>query len=116
MVKTLVASFNEQVYALVCQIPPGRVMTYGSVARWLGAPRKAREVGWAMHQCPDDVPAHRVINSRGGISGPPGSADRVRREQRLRTEGVRFDASERCDLRVYEWWPDDEVSSSPASP
>lgn len=95
--------FSEAVYALVRRVPPGRVITYGAVAAWLGDPRKAREVGWAMNVCPDDVPAHRVINRRGAVSGPPGSA--ARRRWRLEQEGVRFGPEGRCDLARYEWAP-----------
>ena len=95
--------FNEQVYALVRRVPAGRVITYGAIAALLGDPRKAREVGWAMNVCPDDVPAHRVINRLGAVSGPPGSAERRRR--RLEAEGVRFGADGRCDLGRYEWEP-----------
>ena len=95
--------FNEQVYALVRRVPRGRVITYGAVAAQLGDPRKAREVGWAMNVCPDDVPAHRVINRLGGVSGPPGGVER--RRQRLEAEGVRFGPDGRCDLAMYEWVP-----------
>jgi methylated-DNA-protein-cysteine methyltransferase-like protein len=101
-----VTSFNEAVYALVRRVPPGRVIAYGSVAALLGDPRKAREVGWAMNACPDDVPAHRVINRLGAVSGPPGGADRRRR--RLEQEGVVFGPDGRCDLARYEWVPEPE--------
>ena len=97
--------FNEQVYALVRCVPHGRVTTYGAIARLLGAPGKAREVGWALHQCPDDVPAHRVINHLGGVSGAPELTEAVARRSRLEAEGVRFDATGRCDLSCYEWDP-----------
>lgn len=98
--------FHEAVYALVRRVPPGRVITYGAVAALLGDPRKAREVGWAMNICPDDLPAHRVINRLGAVSGPPGSAERRRR--RLEQEGVVFDGEGRCDLARYEWAPPTE--------
>jgi methylated-DNA-protein-cysteine methyltransferase-like protein len=98
-------SFAERVYALVRNVPPGRVITYGTVAALLGDPRKAREVGWAMSVCPADVPAHRVINRFGAVSGPYGSAEQ--RRARLEAEGVRFGADGRCDLGRYEWGPDE---------
>jgi methylated-DNA-protein-cysteine methyltransferase related protein len=98
-------SFNEQVYRLVRRVPPGRVITYGSVARLLGDPRKAREVGWAMAVCPEDVPAHRVINRLGAVSGEADMPGGALRRSMLETEGVVFDARGRCDLEIYEWLP-----------
>ena len=56
------ASFFRRVYALVRSVPRGRVVTYGQIARALGAPRAARTVGWAMRDCPADVPWQRVVN------------------------------------------------------
>jgi methylated-DNA-protein-cysteine methyltransferase-like protein len=56
------------VWRLVRRIPRGRVATYGQIAALLGRPRAARAVGRAMHDCPDDVPWHRVVNASGGIS------------------------------------------------
>src|SRR5713101_2501584 len=62
-----VPSFPEQVYAIVLQVPRGSVITYGAIARLLGDPRRARQVGWAMAATPDDrqppIPAHRVIKA-----------------------------------------------------
>ena len=86
--------FNELVYALVRCIPPGKVLTYGQVARLLDVPRGARAVGWAMRALPNgtDVPWHRVINAKGGIS--TGYAENGELVQRtlLEAEGVQFDA------------------------
>ena len=98
-------SFNEQVYSLVRRIPRGRVITYGSIARLLGDPRKARQVGWAMAGCPEDVPAHRVINRLGAVSGDGEMLGGAIRRKMLEDEGVEFDVSGRCDLKVYEWIP-----------
>lgn len=99
--------FNERVYTLVRRVPRGRVITYGTLAALLGDPRKAREVGWAMNTCPDDVPAQRVINRLGGVSGPSrAGADRRRRQ--LEAEGVVFDAEGRCDLDRYGWVPPED--------
>lgn len=62
-------SFFASVYALVAQIPPGFVASYGQLARMLGAPRAARQVGWAMRRCPDALPWQRVIREDGTIAG-----------------------------------------------
>ena len=86
------------------QVPRGKVITYSAIARVLGEPGKAREVGWAMAACPDDalVPAHRVINAQGQVSG--GHA-RLRRKQ-LEADGVVFLQDGRVDLDQYLWLPD----------
>ena len=98
-------SFFDQVYQVVSSIPPGRVATYGQIAAYLGNPRAARTVGWALSSVPaaKDLPWHRVVNSRGRISGPAG-AHRTR-EQRwlLEEEGVTFDETGRIDLERYGW-------------
>ena len=58
----------EEVYRIVRRIPRGRVMSYGQIANLLRRPLSARAVGWAMNQCPGDVPWQRVVNAAGGIS------------------------------------------------
>ena len=97
------ARFAEEVYSLVRRVPAGRVITYGAVARLLGEPRKAREVGWALHRCPADVPAHRVVNREGRLSGDRASGAVDARRLRLEAEGVQFHEPERCDLGRYGW-------------
>jgi methylated-DNA-protein-cysteine methyltransferase-like protein len=81
------------VYALVEQIPPGRVATYGQVAALLGTPRGARAVGWALRALGASraaaVPWHRVVGAGGRISPRAGSGPVLQR-RRLRAEGVRF--------------------------
>jgi len=59
----------EHVYQVVCLVPYGRVTTYGAVARYLGSAQSARMVGWAMNGCPQNVPAHRVVNRQGLLTG-----------------------------------------------
>ena len=98
--------FVERVYELVRQVPPGRVISYGAIARALGEPGRAREVGWALHRCPADVPAHRVVNREGRLSGSWASSGREVRRLRLEAEGVRFDEPDRCDLDHYGWLPE----------
>ena len=87
----------ESVYALVCQIPAGKVTTYGQIARWLGWERGARTVGWALRSAPADIPWHRVVNGRGGISLLENAEQRLR----LESEGVVFDALGRINLKEY---------------
>jgi methylated-DNA-protein-cysteine methyltransferase related protein len=103
-------SFAEEVYALVRSVPPGRVTTYGTISHLLGRMRSARLVGWAMRHCPDDVPAHRVVNASGTLSGGWAFGHPSVQRARLEAEGVQFVAEIRCDLAAH-FWPnrDDEI-------
>ncbi len=101
------ARFFESVYALVSEIPRGRVATYGQLAALLGSPRGARAVGWALRALPARqaarLPWHRVVGQDGRISlgdRPAGLEQR----RRLRAEGVRFSAG-RVDLARHGLWP-----------
>lgn len=100
-------NFYQAVYQVVRIIPPGHVATYGSIATWLGAPRAARAVGYALAAdiC-GDIPWHRVINSQGGISegGAPWRPDEQRR--RLKAEGQRFSAAGLLDLKTVAFEPE----------
>ena len=98
--------FHAQVWALVRQVPRGRVATYGQIATLLGSPRVARHVGWAMSaalRADEPVPWHRIINSRGQIShrGEVGRGSHQR--ELLEREGVVFDDRDRIDLDEYRW-------------
>ena len=99
----------EKIYRLVLRIPPGRVMTYGQIARLLEERYSPRLVGWAMHATPRDernIPWHRVINSRGAIStGRVIVQEPDVQRLMLEAEGVIFDDRGHCDLRVYQWSP-----------
>jgi methylated-DNA-protein-cysteine methyltransferase-like protein len=100
------ASFYAEVYDLVRRIPPGRVTTYGAVARMLANARAARAVGYALRALPPgtDVPWQRVINAQGQISlksRHPGETTRQR--ELLEQEGISFGADDRVDLDRYRW-------------
>ncbi len=88
-------SFFQRVYAAVARIPYGTVVSYGDIARAIGAPGKARYVGYAMRHCPDGLPWHRVVRADGSIAG---GAFAPLRETLLRREGVPFLADGRADL------------------
>lgn len=96
------SNFFARVYELVRRVPRGHVVTYGQIARALGAPGAARTVGWAMRDCPDDVPWYRVVNAQGSISLRPGMGQNEQRA-RLEEEGVQFDRDEKIDLKKYGW-------------
>ena len=100
--------FYARVYAVVRQVPAGRVTTYGQVATLLGSPRVARQVGFALsalrHKDVDEpVPWHRVINGRGRISVRGESVRGCRQQELLEDEGVVFDANGKTDLGVFGW-------------
>ena len=97
-------NFNEQVYELVGQIPAGRVLSYGRIARLLGVPQGARAVGWALAACDPSVPWHRVVNSEGGISN---IAHAEEQRRRLVAEGVVFTTQDRVDLTRCLWRPNE---------
>jgi methylated-DNA-protein-cysteine methyltransferase-like protein len=97
------SGYFAQVYALVRQVPPGRVVTYGQIAAALGDPRRARVVGWAMRACPKDVPWHRVVNARGELSLGPAHGGVNLQRALLEDEGIHFDARARIDLQACSW-------------
>lgn len=101
--------FYERVYAVVAQIPYGRVTTYGRIARAAGHDRAARMVGWVLHASHDrpDLPCHRVINRNGELTGRLSWGDPDLMRRLLEAEGIEFDVSERVDLRRFGWWPED---------
>lgn len=111
----------ERIKALVCLIPPGCVVTYGQVAAWLGEPRAARTVGWALHSITAEeaagmVPWQRVIGRAGPDHGWVSTSclthTAAMQRALLEDEGVEFDARERVDLRRFGWagpaWSDVE--------
>src|SRR5688572_30760233 len=81
-------NFFADVYDVARLIPKGRVTSYGAIGRYLGAKSSARMVGWAMHGCPKDVPAHRVVNSAGLLTGKHHFKTPVTMENRLKKEGI----------------------------
>ena len=85
--------FFETVYEIVKQIPRGKVMSYGQIARAAGFPRKAREVGWALHVNPDPehIPCHRVVNREGRVSPAFVFGGENMQVALLKSEGVEFD-------------------------
>ena len=92
--------FFKNVYQIVGQIPRGKVISYGRIAKLLGAPRSARTVGWAMRTCPEDLPWQRVVMSDGSVTG--GAFADLRRAL-LEAEGVGFLADGRVDMDRYGW-------------
>ena len=93
--------FFEQVYAVLAQIPYGQVVSYGQIARLLGYPRAARQVGRAMRCCPEHLPWQRVVMADGTVAG--GAFAEVRRAM-LEEEGVTFTPDGRVDMKKHGWF------------
>lgn len=104
---TMSDSFFERVYAIVRQIPYGRVTSYGAIAKALGTARSARMVGWAMNASHnlEDVPAHRVVNRKGLLTGKHHFEGTNLMQQLLENEGVRIKKNQIVDLEKYFWEP-----------
>jgi methylated-DNA-protein-cysteine methyltransferase-like protein len=92
--------FYKQVYEIVSEIPYGKVISYGQIACMLGRPRSARQVGWAMRVCPDNLPWHRVVKADGTVAG--GMYADMRREM-LMAEKVPFLEDGRVNMDVCRW-------------
>lgn len=104
-------SFYEQVYELVRQIPKGRVTSYGAIAKALGSGRSARLVGWAMnnaHVVKPKVPAHRVVNSQGLLTGKHAFKTPTTMQELLEKEGIKIDHDKIVDFKSKFWNPADE--------
>lgn len=105
-------SFFELVYEVARQIPRGKVTSYGAIAACLGARSSARMVGWAMNgagKVKPKVPAHRVVNRVGLLSGkhhftPPGNMEKL-----LNKEGIKVKNDKIVDFEKYYWDPVKEL-------
>ena len=102
-------SFFELVYEVVRQIPKGRVTSYGAVAACLGTKLSARMVGWAMHGCPKGVPAHRVVNSAGMLSGKHAFKTPTTMEKLLKKEGIMVIKDKVKSFSEIFWDPNREL-------
>lgn len=100
-------SFFERVYQIARQIPYGRVTSYGAIAKCLGAARSARMVGWAMNASHnlEDIPAHRVVNRIGMLSGKHHFQGTNLMQQLLESEGVKVVDNQIVDFEKVFWEP-----------
>ena len=101
------SNFFNDVYDVVRLIPPGRVTTYGAIAKYLGAVRSSRMVGWAMnasHTHPD-IPAHRVVNRQGMLTGKMMFAYPMQMQELLEAEGVRVVDDKVVEFGKLFWEP-----------
>lgn len=100
-------NFFEQVYEVVREIPYGKVTTYGAIAKAIGAPRSARMVGYAMNasHLDDSVPAHRVVNRLGMLSGKHHFEGTNLMQQLLESEGITVVNNQIQNFKDILWIP-----------
>jgi methylated-DNA-protein-cysteine methyltransferase-like protein len=101
-------SFFEKVYEVARLVPYGRVTSYGAIANYLGSRMSARMVGWAMNQChvhSEPVPAHRVVNRNGRLTGKRHFGGPHVMEELLKSEGIEVVDDQIIDFEKYFWDP-----------
>ena len=101
-------SFFEKVYAIVRRIPAGRVTSYGAIAEYIGTKGSARMVGWAMnssHTKTNDIPAHRVVNRVGLLTGKHHFGGVKVMQQLLESEGIGVKDDQIVKFEAHFWDP-----------
>jgi len=100
--------FFSMVYEVTKLIPYGRITSYGAIARYLGSGRSARMVGWALNVChsgPEFIPAHRVVNRNGILTGKHHFGNSSTMEQLLMNEGIMVEDDRIINFREKFWDP-----------
>ena len=106
-------NFFNNVYEVVKLIPPGRVTSYGAIARYLGTARSARMVGWAMnssHTQTEYIPAHRVVNRIGLLSGKNFFGGENVMQELLESEGLIIEDDKILNFKERFWDPNIELA------
>lgn len=104
--------FFNRVYDVTRLIPYGRITSYGAIARFLGSGRSARMVGWALNVChsnPDFIPAHRVVNRKGLLTGKHHFGNSSTMEQLLENEGIIIEDDLIINFKEKFWDPSLEL-------
>lgn len=106
------SNFFNDVYEVVKLIPEGRATSYGAIANYLGTKGSARMVGWAMNAAHglDDVPAHRVVNRAGILTGKHHFETPSCMQERLEAEGVEVNNDKIQNFREVFWDPNQELA------
>jgi methylated-DNA-protein-cysteine methyltransferase-like protein len=100
--------YQRSILTIVRSIPQGKVMSYGQVAAYIGRPKEAREVGWAMQKIEADFPWWRVLNNVGLISIKDNpDADAAMQRQLLEKEGIIVDNNLKLDMDIYRFYLDE---------
>ncbi|MBR9999629.1 MAG: MGMT family protein [Cyclobacteriaceae bacterium] len=103
-------SFFQDVYEVVNLIPEGRVTSYGAIAKYLGTTSSARMVGWALNgSFGADIPAHRVVNRNGLLTGKKHFGDHGRMKELLEQEGIKVSNDQVVDFEKIFWDPIKEL-------
>ncbi|MFT5336603.1 MAG: methylated-DNA-protein-cysteine methyltransferase-like protein [Sphingobacteriales bacterium] len=104
------SDFFEQVFAVVRKIPIGRVTSYGAIAKYLSSPKSSRVVGYAMNGSHGkNIPAHRVVNRIGMLSGKAQFTSPTEMQERLEAEGVVIKNDQVVDFKGLFWGPMEEL-------
>jgi methylated-DNA-protein-cysteine methyltransferase related protein len=105
-------NFFCKVYEIVRKIPSGRVTSYGAIARFLSVSSAARMVGWAMNAAHTDptIPAHRVVNRNGKLTGKNHFEHPLLMQQLLENEGLKIENDTILNLSLHFWNPSDELN------
>jgi methylated-DNA-protein-cysteine methyltransferase related protein len=106
------SGFFQRVYEVARLIPNGRVTTYGAIARYLGSPGAARMVGWAMnqsHSFPEYIPAHRVVNRIGLLTGKHHFGGSTVMQELLENEGAIIEGNRIMNMKEMFWDPLEEL-------
>jgi methylated-DNA-protein-cysteine methyltransferase-like protein len=104
--------FFEMVYQVVRLVPKGRVTTYGAIAKYLGTAKSSRMVGWAMnasHHQKEYVPAHRVVNRNGLLTGKHHFKTPIEMQQLLEAEGIKVKDDKIINFKKHFWDPTIEL-------
>ncbi len=104
-------TFFSKVYRVAKQIPYGKVTSYGAIAKYLGAAKSARMVGWAMNASHniDNIPAHRVVNRKGLLTGKHHFDGTNLMQQLLESEGLEIVENQIQNFEAYFWDPSKEL-------
>ena len=104
-------NFFEKVYSITKQVPFGRVTSYGAIAKHLGTPRSARMVGWALNasHLDDSIPAHRVVNRNGLLTGKHHFDGTNLMQQLLENENIIIENNHIMDFKKIYWDPNIEL-------
>jgi methylated-DNA-protein-cysteine methyltransferase-like protein len=108
--------FFDEVYQVVRLVPKGRVTTYGAIGKFLGSAKSARMVGWAMnnshHQLPP-LPAHRVVNRTGVLTGMHHFSNNNSMAELLKKEGIEVIENQIVNFKKYFWDPSENLGLQP---
>ena len=105
-------NFFNRVYQVARKIPEGRVTSYGAIARYIGSAQSSRMVGWAMNKCgnaSEYVPAHRVVNRKGLLTGKHHFAGHNLMKELLENEGIKIEENQILDFEQVFWDPQKEL-------